>query len=247
MAQQTMFPVPGGVVDLGPLQGASGARKLEVVGSSVYASKSVIPNRPYTLVSETVCAELAILLDLPIPGYQRITFENKLWFGLEYRPDHHDFKSGMESNLTNIDVLPGIFAFDVLVCNFDRNRRNLVFQKVSPALERYRVVMIDHSHALGGDKASTRDFLASVQGPQAYLQYWPELRATIASSAQFEPLLRKAEGLKHSDLVEIVGAVPAEWRPSPDESSRLIDFLLKRASNLRDLMSQTSSLFPNLS
>jgi hypothetical protein len=241
-----MFPPPGGIIDLGALAGASGGQRLQIVGSNVYASKCFIPARPYTLVSEAVCAELAILLDLPIPGYRQIAFQGKLWFGLEWRAEGRDLKPGMESNLTNLDVVPAMFAFDVLVCNPDRNRGNIVFQKVSPTLERYRLQMIDHSHALGGDRANMDDFIKSVKDPQTYLQYWPELRATVTAKAQFEPFLQRVEALTRPQVEEIVDTVAAEWRPNPDQTPSLTGFLLQRATQLRSLMSQVGALFPNL-
>lgn len=246
MTQQEMFPAPGGIVDWGQLQGASGGRKLEVVGDAVYASKCFIPQRPYTLASEAVCADLAILLDLPIPAYRRLSFQGKLWFSLEWRPDGRDFRPGMEEELTNIDAVPAMFAFDVLICNGDRNRNNIVFQKVSPALERYRFQLIDHSHALGGDKPTKDAFVQGIQTPERYLQYWPELRSTVTSVKQFEPFLIAVENLDVSELDRIVSEVPSEWRPNPDDISYLPQFLIQRAAQLRHLISQAATQFPNL-
>ncbi len=246
MVQHSLFPPPGGVIDLGPLHGASQAKKLEIVGDAVYAAKCFLEQRPRTLVSEPVCAELALLFGLPIPAYRHLAFQGTLWFALEWRPDHRQFAPGMQYQLVNADCLAAMFAFDVLVCNWDRNLSNIVFQKVSPALERYRFNLIDHSHALGGDEPDNATFISHLKPPDGYLQYWPELRSLIPSWNDFEPLLRKVEALTASDVTQVVGAVPAEWRPKLDESQMLTDFLGERASNLRSLVQAAAHMFPTM-
>lgn len=240
-----MFALSDGVIDLGGLGGASSARRLELVGTGIYAAKRLTDNPPYTLVNEVVCAELALMFDLPMPAYRTIEFQGETWFGLEFRVDHQDYKPEMQSLIVNSASLPHLLAFDVLICNGDRHRQNLVFQKVSPAVERYRYQVIDHSHALVGTKSSVSEFTGSIQAPSAYLQHWPEFKAMVTSEADFEGFLGMAEVISTADVDSAVAAVPSVWRPTPDDCSKLTNLLVQRARQIRTLMKQAQSCFPN--
>jgi hypothetical protein len=240
-----MFPV-GGVIQLSSLPGASRALKLDWMGEGTYAAKCYTAEKPFTLVAETVCAELALFLNLPIPAYRAVPFQGKTWFGMEWRAENRMLEPRMIGNLVNTDTVPGIFAFDVLTCNWDRNDSNLVVQKASPALERYKLWMIDHSHALGGDLPTPNDFLGRDKSPMQYLRYWENLRGLVIKWEQFQPFLKRVKALGSTQLTAMIRAVPTEWRPPGANLSYLSDFLLSRAGCLEDLLWEARGEFPNL-
>jgi hypothetical protein len=240
-----MFEITG-VIDLGVLGGASGAHKLQVPGDAIYASKSFISERPYTLVSEVLCAELASMLGLPIPARRYVTFQGNTWFGLEWRPEFRTLSDKVVSRLTNLDQVPSLIAFDIYVCNQDRHDANIVIQKVSPVLDRFAFWLIDHGHALAGPYASASQFTGDNHDASRYLRHNAILREQVRSYSDFKPFLTRLEDMSETALAEIEQAVVREWRPQPDETSLLIDFLWQMKSHVGELLTTVKDHFPNL-
>lgn len=239
-----------GVAVLQVLPGTSGGLLLDWLGHGRYASKPFSPSKPFTLVSEWLCADVASLLGLPIPARQVVPFDGERYFGLEWRDDGNSFSPGMEAKLVNPDVIPGMLAFDVLVCNRDRHAGNVLFQRPSPTLDKYSCVLIDHSHALIGPLqsfAAFQTFLASNPDPDSFLRGTPsQLRALVNNLDVFDPWIRRIEGLSVSQLSDSLARIPPEWVPSGNDCRDLLDFLVLRKNRVRTLVRSAVSNFPSL-
>lgn len=245
MVQPTMFPVQG-IVELGPLRGESGGRKLQIVGEGIYASKCFLPERPYTLVNEVVCAELATKLELPIPARRYLEFQDKLWFGMEWRADQSNLTEQTLNNLTNKDKVADLIAFDVFVCNPDRHDGNIIVQKVSPVLHLYTFFVIDHSHALVGTRTRAQQLISGSTDTTSYLRHNRMLLALIHSLTQFDEFIGRVQALTKTEIAEVIDSVPKVWRPTPDDTLSLVPFLVRRKEQLRELLREARDCFPNL-
>lgn len=249
MVQPTFFDQEG-IAELAPLPGASGGYLLDWLKHGHYGAKEYSTTKPYTLVSEYICADIASSLGLPIPARQIIPFKGRKVLGFEWRADAKSFEPGMEAKITNANAIPGMLAFDVLVCNRDRHGGNVLLQRPSPNLDRYTFYLIDHSHALIGDmpnmKALTQ-FLDNHHDPAPFLQVAPmQLRALVSGWDDFDPWLAKIESLTRTGLENILIGIPAEWRPKENDSALIIDFLLARKDRVRSLLHDGQVYFPEI-
>ncbi|MBA7678366.1 hypothetical protein ES703_86640 [subsurface metagenome] len=249
MVQPTFFDQEG-IAELVQLPGASGGHLLDWLNHGHYAAKEYSADKPYTLISEYISADIASLLGLPIPARQIIPFRGKKMLGFEWRGDAKSFEPGMEIKLTNANAIPGMLAFDVLLGNRDRHRGNVLFQRPSPNLDRYTFYLIDHSHALIGDMPDMEtftQFLEQHNDPTPFLQAAPEqLRALVSDWADFDPWLAKIESLTGTNLHNILVGIPSEWIPHQGDCSLIIDFLLARKNRVRHLLVDGRLYFPKL-
>lgn len=249
MVQPTFFDQKG-IAELGLLPGASGGYLLDWLNHGHYAAKEYLAAKPYTLVSEYISADIASLLGLPIPARQIITFKGKRMLGFEWRDDAKSFEPGIEAKLTNANAVPGMLAFDVLLCNRDRHRGNVLLQRPSPSLDRYTFSLIDHSHALIGDMPNMEaliQFLRRHYDPAPFLQVAPlELRQLVTGWADFDPWLSRIESLTETNLENILSGIPDEWRPRDDDCSLIMDFLFARKNRVRQLLFDGRAYFPKL-
>lgn len=249
MVQNSFFDQTG-IAVIRHLSGASGGILVDWLNHGYYSAKPYTENRPYTLITEWLCADIATILDLRIPAREVIQFREEKLLGIEWRSNSVGFMPGMENKLTNANMIPGIFAFDILICNRDRHHNNILFQRPNPGADKYTCILIDHSHALIGNmqnKEAFERFIRNNQDPGAYIGSVPQqLKDLIVSMEDFDPWIDKIEALSHSDLQSSLAGIPSEWRPTPDESPELIDFIIFRKDNIRSLLSNSESYFRNM-
>jgi hypothetical protein len=162
------------------------------------------------------------------------------------------FQRDMEKKLTNPEVIPGMFALDVFICNRDRHEENVLFQRPSPDSGRYTCYLIDHSHALIGDFPNFGGLLQFMgdernPDPKAFLRMAPRpLRGLVRRLSDFEPWVTRIEALSRTQLQDSLTRVPQEWKPAQDDCPALVDFLIQRKNTVRGLLEAGSSLFPAL-
>jgi hypothetical protein len=243
--QGKLFPIRG-VVDLGPIgEGVSGARWLGVYDGqslSVYAAKCSSDKYPYLLVNEAVCAAIADALQLPIPAFSTIVLDNQVWFGLEKKEPKVPYTLENLLSCVNLDQVPGILVFDVLVCNPDRHPGNAVlhrYQESPPALTLW---IIDHSHALVGTRRSVSALVATMHSTSRFLRL-PHHREVLQRRSQFDPFVDRVEAIDSTLLDEIMGELPKTFVPSGADLEALSSFLLARRDEVRSLI---DTAFQNL-
>lgn len=248
--QEQLFEQEG-VTDYGAMGGAHAVPNLlrvEGKNPAYYAAKRYKPDFPNMMVAESVCADLATLLGLPIPPRTLITHADDLWLGFHVMP--HDSKPlipAKSDRLENPNDIPGVLAFDVLVCNWDRHEDNIILQRVLATIERYRLIMIDHSVCLGGMERDIEEWLKEPKDPRYYLSKPSSLLDRIESWHDFDAICAKLEALSHDHVLEVVNSVPGQWRPRhSDKSVMLADFLIDRARCVGELLHDSRDCFPSL-
>lgn len=243
--QPSMFDQHG-IADLGALGGVSGGHLLDWFGHGYWAAKRYDSTKPWTLVSEILCADIASLLGLPIPARRVIPFNGK-WLGFEWRGDSKSFCNGMETNLINKDIVPGMIVFDVWICNKDRHSGNVILQRPSEGISQYNLSLIDHSHALIGDLPNLdalRQFIQLNNDPRCFVMPVPQqLRNVVCHLEDYIPWLMKVESFNIEQLDEVIQVIPTEWIPSQEQLASLINFVALRASNVKSLVMDNPQLF----
>jgi len=245
---QSSFFSQEGIAEIRQLGGASGAILFDWLGHGYYAAKRFSSRHPYTLVSEWLCADIASLLNLPIPSRQVMVHDGQKWLGFEWRDNGNSFEVGMETKLMNPEAVVGMLAFDVLVCNRDRHHGNVLLQHPSPDMGGYILHVIDHSHALIGNLPNFEallEFVAANPDPDAFLRVAPvEIRSLVQSLDEFAPWIQRINDLTETQIESSVSHIPREWRPMPDDSVKLVDFLLERKAKVPGLIKAGIGNFP---
>lgn len=235
----------------GPLGGAHTRPILVRVrgrNPGLYVAKRYQAASPYMMIAEAVCADLASLLGLPIPIRTAIEYESHLWLGSHHMPlDSKPLIPEKLDKLVNPGDIAGILAFDVLVCNWDRHEGNLILQRESPTMDRYRLKMIDHSVALGGRRRNIEEWIVEDKETTRYLEKPTPLLGRIESLEDFDPICTKLEALTAEEVSQVISSVPREWRPPQDNNADLLsDFLIQRAAKVRQLLHEASACFPSI-
>lgn len=246
-SQQRLFAQEG-VKALGPAGGEhSKAQLLLINGKSPghYVAKRYLPEYPYIMATEVVCADLASRLGLPIPSRRQIDYDETSWLGFHWMPE--DYKPLVGEKLGKLENPEVILAFDVLICNWDRKEENMVLQKVSPTIDMYQLFMIDHSAALCGVYQSVDAWLATDKVTERYLTVPTELLGRVKSWEEFEPFLSKLENLPPQEVSAIVDSVPGFWRPRYNDKVHLLSgFIARRAHEVRGLLLGARDCFPSM-
>lgn len=245
MNQPSFFDQQG-FVDFGLLPGASEPHIIAWLRQGHYVAKQHDPRKPWTLVSEWLCADIASLLGLPIPARRIIPFNGK-WLGFELRSEAKSFQPGMEQNIINSEVIAGMIAFDVWVCNRDRHGGNVLLQRPSDGMQKYTLSLIDHSHALIGDLPdliALQEFIERNNDPRCFVMPMPQqLRSVVCSLGDYTSWLIKIEGFDIEQLKATAQAIPTEWIPSQKQLTGLVEFVAHRASNVKSLILDNPQLF----
>ncbi len=251
VTQEQLFRQQG-VKPVGSCGGAHSRPQLLLVNGrnpGHYCAKCYLPNSPYMMVAEVICADLASRLGLPIPARRRIEYDDNVWLGFQWMPeDYKPVMPEMLDKLVNPEVIPSILAFDVFVCNWDRAEdRNMIVQKVAPTLDMYQLFIIDHSVALGGTSNDMVAWLAQHKDTERYLRAPMHLLRRIESLDDFEPFLSKLESLDAAEISSIVNSVPGDWRPRQNDRTELLSgFLVRRTGEMRELLVNASHCFPSI-
>jgi hypothetical protein len=193
------------------------------------------------LVAEVVCAELARVLDLPVPALATVDVAPELAvgepdvevqellqrsagrnLGLDYLPGALDFEAGADG--VDPELAGRVLWFDALIGNVDRSWRN-----PNMLFWHGRLQLIDHGAALtfhhnwpGAEAAVTRPYDAS---SHALLECEPQVPRADAALA---PRVTRAV------LEGVLAQVPDEWLEAQPEQTpttvraRYVDQLLAR-------------------
>ncbi len=148
-------------------------------------------------------------------------------FVLDSLPD------GKLDAVTNLAEFAGMLAVDKWTGNCDR--RQAVFQR-TPRRKNYRAWFIDHGLCFNGGAWTFPD--APTAGVYAHRRVYNQVNGWNS----FEPWLSRIESFPAESLWQIVTGLPADWHTgslsaqSPFALEQLIDTLLRRRSQVRDLI-----------
>ena len=112
----------------------------------------------------------------------------------------------------------------------------------------YTLHVIDHSHALIGNLPNFDAFVAFVGAnpdPDAFLRVAPlEIRSLVQCLDDFAPWIQRINNLTENQIERSVTHMPGEWRPMPDDTTKLVDFLLERKGKVAGLIKAGIGNFP---
>lgn len=208
-------------------------------------SCSLVNHGPYCLANEFIAAKLATLLSLPVPPAVILEYDGELWFGSLYLRNAFPLREIVYENpeipLLNPQHIPGLIAFDVLICNTDRGPHNLLLQ----TKRKYQLWAIDHADA----------FLTPVQNRSVLCTdsthlgtharcFW--FNQQITNWRDFSNILMRINHLQRTQIEEIVWQVPEDWLPCEEDKEFYCDFLWQRRKKVQMLLKANRQLFPRI-
>jgi len=219
------------------------------------------------LINEYICAEIAAIIELPLPSPALIRVsedfvrDNKqelsIHLGVEITPGIHFGTKKVKKAYPitdpdmlkfakNINIIPDIILFDQLVCNRDRdsNGGNLLFDPIKK-----EIVVIDHTHVfdLGSIWTSTdldqrigQQFTAFDSSGYVYRKLVPFVRGNNPFHASLDRMAR----LKASDLWNIINGIPIEWEVTIQEKNSLNKYIWDRLTRIKECLPVLKPEFP---
>lgn len=228
------------------------------------------PNNPQgarTLANELFCANLAQLLNLPVPPSAVVNVSDDLiqrtrdlsiempqgrsvcqagaCFGSQYpNPEAVIFDSWPKRRIhdvVNLTDFAGMIVFDIWTSNIDF--RQVRFVKEDGC---WRVIMFDNSLAFRGAEWAFCDKPRLVVNPLLYVYEF------IDGMSSFDPWLTQVESIEEDELWDATRGIPAQWYGSDAKSLRLLlEQLSNRRMRVRELITllqtQSPKLFPKWS
>lgn len=225
------------------------------------------PQGVRVLVNEYVCAEIAAIIELPLPSPALIraseefvrnsnqelsihlgaSITSGIHFGTKkVKKAYPITTSDMLKSAKNINIIPDIILFDQLVCNKDRdsNGGNLLFDPIKK-----EIVVIDHTHVfdLGSiwtssdlDRRIGQKFTAFDSSGYVYRKLVPFVKGNNPFHASLDRMAR----LKAPDLWNIINAIPIEWEVTIQEKNTLNQYIWDRLIRIEQCLPIIRPVFP---
>jgi hypothetical protein len=245
------FPFLNVIDDYGPIgRGASQAHSVLAENTSEYIIKgpTFTPNHRHVAANELISARLADLLGLPVLDYRIISLNGDYFFGSSLMPPGTFYPAitpDLFSRCENNDRAYGVVVFDWWIYNVDRHSENLIVRSAGRAPTGPRLLMFlnDHSHAMihpNEDATVLATRLAAY--PPVSLEF---VRDSITDPAALSAVIDLVEGLRTDTITEVIATVPPPFLDDP-EKQLVIDFLLGRRAQLRQMFNSGRGYFPQL-
>ena len=128
--------------------------------------------------------------------------------------------------IENLEEVADFIAFDVFVCNNDRNDNNSLLVPLNKLKEQFRYVLIDHGYCFNGPCWQ----LTEGQDLPYRLALIPWRIDAIKSQYQFKNAVARMR-LADAEMDSILESVPKAWRLSPAESHNLKCAMVNRSQD----------------
>jgi hypothetical protein len=215
-------------------------------------AKANSPSAPYCVPNELICAELGRFLRLPVPPC-----------GIIHAPDAPvtTWFASLDFNLAGSSLPPvdagrcvtelpqlsaGLLAFDILVANCDRHRKNFA---VDFSLSPPRMAVFDHSHALmgyepgkGADRLRDLQDRLAISGGSHTRGNRHCLLDLISTDDHFGLWLERIRAIPDF-LIEDLCRDAADLGASREEAQFAADFLRARRDNIAGLIKSHQNEF----
>ena len=215
-----------------------------------------------SLVNEYIGYRIAILFNMPIPYagvalldnnsiisdciIEEFKYPKEKYFGLGFYSTK--IEKGMQltaasvlNKICNIDDIPRIIAFDILLGNYDRNPGNLLIEMKKNQKKMY---IIDHSHlfhigCIWDHIQLTRlaNEPTNIEQLQEFDNYHYSMFAESYSYSRenFKKIAMEINYLLTDSIIrDIIESIPNIWSVSVEEKESLILFLRKRRDTLNE-------------
>lgn len=248
-------PSPLGILDdYGPVgKGASQAHYVLAENGSEYIVKGrqFSPGHAYVATTEMVTASLADFVGLPVLDHRLVCMGSELFFGSAWMPSG-SFAPAVTPSLldqcVNRDRIYEIVAFDVWVCNIDRHQENLIVRETRGRAGTVvrSLLLNDHSHCFIRP-GETPAILPSRTGEPFRAEFvrLDFVRDRILDPGRLGKAVQAMEALSDASIEAVVRSVPDAFL-STAERRLMYQFIKVRRSQLRTIITDARSLFPNL-
>lgn len=237
--------------------GATNPFLIEASNDVKYVAK--FPGNPEgkkVLINEFICAELALLLKLPIPKYELIEITN-----IDYYMDKLDNISNINGTVfcsqyietanpvpsysilrtvdNSFDVVKTIF-FDIIIGNNDRNPGNVLIDSKTNSF-----IIIDHSHVfINGAIWDTYSLTRAIEEKIDISELNPIITNILIQALneknhrlELNEYVRFLKSISSKEIENIVKKVPKDWELDEDEGVLLIQFIVDRLSRIDEICS----------
>lgn len=246
-----LFPKIG-VYDLGEVPSPTSSKPHnlyvhEMKGESGWVGKcpDVCPD-PYTVLKEYICCTLAKLLGLPILDYCILKDGSRYWFAAPRIKPIDTFLERYFLQAENINLIPDVLAFNILVANIDLHEDNILLERISDDPLKHRIWIIDFSLALYDETDREGALLPENLSVYFCLPFDPANRI-ITGMEDFEPFLERLTLLSREKIFEVVQSIPSELIRQNHDVNReeLANYIVGRQQNLKDMLISAKGYFPN--
>lgn len=149
------------------------------------------------------------------------------------------------SDIQNLDQVPGMIAFDIFVENTDRKAKNALIHPIDDSSPIFEYILIDHGHCIGGPKWNAK----SIPNIQYSIKSIPWKITKIHGESDFIPYIAKLKSLDSSFFNSVLDGIPDDWKLARDDHAALLSFLTNRDSGaIFEAIKNTNNktqIFPN--
>lgn len=150
------------------------------------------------------------------------------------------------SNISNLEQVAGMTAFDIFVDNGNRCAQNALMHPINEEGTIFEYVLIDQGHCFHDPNWDANSIKNIGYNPKDI----PWKKDLIVGETSFKKFIDALDSIGKSEFKEIIDEVPQEWKPRPDDFKALLDFLDKRSGKevlrtIRNMAKNNIKLFSN--
>ena len=149
------------------------------------------------------------------------------------------------SDIQNLDQVPGMIAFDIFVENRDRKAQNALIHPIDDNSAIFEYILIDHGHCIGGPRWNAK----SLSNIQYSLKKIPWKITEIHGEGDFISYIAKLKSLDSSFFKSVLDDIPEDWKLAKNDHAALLSFLTNRDSGMIfeaiKIANNNTHIFPN--
>lgn len=223
------------------------------------------PGAPYLVANEWAAYRIAEHIGLPVPKAGVCKKSGVPHFvSLHFSSANAPLPPPCDARIVladHYDMACGIIAFDILIANPDRHRKNIAMLASSHGQQRHRgLVIFDHGHALLGIGATTArltDMFDRMGIAVSRITADPGQPVTngnphcigvqLTDAAGLEPWFSRIKSIHDWFWVDLEAELRFHGMLSTEDSRTLVEWLRVRAATIDELFTRHQREFPRLS
>lgn len=143
--------------------------------------------------------------------------------------------------IVNLDEVVDFVAFDIYLCNNDRNDGNSILVATSEARTKFKYLLIDHGWCFNGPDWS----IDEISSMPYKISWIPWKKDGVTSQLQFNTAVNKIT-LEEAEFDVLLALLPVEWRLTAAETDALKRALTNRDKDkIMEVINDNRGQFPN--
>ena len=149
----------------------------------------------------------------------------------------------MESKkIINLEEVASFVAFDIFLCNVDRNDGNSILVAIAGKRTKYRYLLIDHGWCFNGPGWNAK----TMQSLPYKLGGIPWKREGVTKKSQFSSTVEKLVSLNKAEIDSLLQLLPVEWGITSNETDALKHSMTNREQDsIMGVIIDNKKKFPN--